>query len=95
MYIVFLFGVPLSEALKLSRVRRSLCETFARPVVHLSSECYEIMSTMRSANMPKHPMKMEKMRNLIEHRLQSSGRTRHTPMKAPHRAWSMLPCVAT
>ena len=92
MYMFFSFEVPLLEARKLSRVLSFLYTTSARSVVHFSSECYEIMSTTRSPHLPKHPMKKEKMRNLTRDRLQSSGMTRHTHMKPPHRAWSLLPC---
>ena len=76
MYIVCLSCGPLLEALVFSRTFRCLYKTCARPVNCLSSECCEIMSTLRSPNMLKHPVKRGKMKNLINFRLQSSGKTR-------------------
>lgn len=75
MYIVYSSERASVEALKLNGTFRFLYSTCAQPVVCLSSECCEIMSTMRSPNMPKHPVRREKTRNLIKHRSPSSGVT--------------------
>ncbi len=76
MYIVCLSCGPLLEAFKLRRTFRCLYKTCSRPVDCLSSECCEIMSTLRTPNMHKYPVKRGKMRNGIHFRLESSGKTR-------------------
>ena len=75
MYIVYSSKRASVEALKLSETFRFLYNPCAQPVVCLSSECCQIMSTMRRPNMPKHPVRREKIRNLTKHRLPSFGET--------------------
>ena len=76
MYILCSSHEPLLEALRFRRTLSFLYNIYTRPVDCLSSECYEIMSTLRSPNMLKHPVKRGKLRNSINFRLQSSGKTR-------------------